>query len=124
MRLAVDGDVVVVVDDNELAEAEVTSEGGRLTADTLLQTTVATEDIRVVIDHGERRLVEARRIVRLRHGEANRVADALAKRTSRHLNAIKVVLRMTRRTIHNIRILYKCASAANMTEAEEYGLPI
>ena len=50
VRGAVDGDVVVVVEEDELAQLQVTGEGGGFAADALHQVAVAGEHVGVVID--------------------------------------------------------------------------
>lgn len=85
--LAINGDVVVVVEHNQLAEAKVTGERARLRADALLQAAVAAENVGVVVDDVIARLVEARGRVRLGDGNAHRVGDALAERAGADLDA-------------------------------------
>ena len=55
LGVAVDGDVVVVVDADQVAEAEVAGERRRLVADALHEAAVAGDDERVVVDRRRRR---------------------------------------------------------------------
>lgn len=77
VRLAVDGDLVVVVEDDELAQAQVARQGAGLGGDALLQAAVAADDVGVVVHHGRALAVVDGRQVRLRHGQAHGVGDSL-----------------------------------------------
>ena len=87
--VAVDGDVVVVVERDELAELPVRGEGRALAGHALHVAAVAHDGVRVVVHDGAVRLVEARREVLLRRGEADGVADAHAERAGRDLDAVR-----------------------------------
>mmetsp|Transcript_37023 Transcript_37023/g.110873 ORF Transcript_37023/g.110873 Transcript_37023/m.110873 type:complete len:244 (-) Transcript_37023:697-1428(-) len=82
----VDGDVVVVVQDNELAQPQMTREAGRLGRDALLEASVAADHVGVVIEEGGG---VGGREVTLGDGEADGVGDALAERASGHFHAIR-----------------------------------
>ena len=98
VRIALDGDVVGVVEDDELRKAERTRERERLGGDALHHAAVAAERERVVVDDLIARLVEYSREMRLRHRHADRHAHAGAQRPRRRLDADRVaVLRMARR---------------------------
>ena len=56
--IAVDGGVVVVVEDDEVVESEVTGEGTGFRSDAFLQVTVTYDDVDVVIEDGELVAVE------------------------------------------------------------------
>lgn len=84
---AVNGDLVVVPDGNEVAELEVARQGGSLARDTLHQAAVAEEAVCVVVDQVEAGLVEDGGGVGLGHGETHGVADTLAEGTGGHLDA-------------------------------------
>lgn len=58
LRGTVDGDVVVIVEDDELAEAEVASEGGGLGGYALLEAAVAADYVGEVVDNRVGGLVE------------------------------------------------------------------
>lgn len=91
------GDVVVIVDGNEVSELQVTSHGCSLAGNTLHSTTITEEHVSVVVDQIEARLVEDSTGVRLSHGETDGIGETLAKRTSGHLNTRGIVsLGMTR----------------------------
>ncbi len=91
---AVDRDVVVVVDVDEAAEAEVTGDRRRLVAHALLQVAVAAEGEDVVVDH---LLTEAGAEVGLGQRDADAVGEPLAERTGGDLDAGRVaVLRVPR----------------------------
>ena len=79
----VDRDVVVVVDVDEPAEAEVAGQRGGLVADALLEAAVAGDDEGVVVDH-----VGAERGAQPALGEAHAdaVGEALAERAGRDLD--------------------------------------
>mmetsp|Transcript_11306 Transcript_11306/g.30450 ORF Transcript_11306/g.30450 Transcript_11306/m.30450 type:complete len:607 (-) Transcript_11306:469-2289(-) len=87
VRAAIDGDGVVIVERDELAESPVTRERGRLGGDSLHHAAVAENAVGVVVD--ELRsvwLVERRGEVRLGSSEADGVADALSQRAGGDLN--------------------------------------
>lgn len=95
--VAVDGDVVVVVDADQVAQLEVTGQGGSLTRDTFHQATVAEEAVCVVVNDVKSRLVEGGSSVSLSHGQANGIADTLTKGTGGDLNSGGIVgLRVAR----------------------------
>jgi hypothetical protein len=58
-RVALDGDVVVVVDEVQLPQAQVTGQGRGLAGDPLHQVAVADESPDAMVDHGETGPVEA-----------------------------------------------------------------
>jgi len=92
---AVDGDGVVVEEQDQLAELEVPGERDGLMADALHQAAVAGEHVGVVV-HQLR--PELRRQDALAKRQADRVADALAERAGRGLDPVGVlVFRVPRR---------------------------
>ena len=96
--VALDGDVVVVVDPAQVVEAEMAGERGRLRADALHQAAVAADRVDVVVEEVEARPVVAagQPLPRDRHADAG--GDALPQRTGRRLDARHpVILRMARR---------------------------
>ena len=96
--VAVDGDVVVVVDQGELAEPEVPGERGRLARDAFHQVAVAHEGPGAMIDDPVARPVEVLRQEPLGDRHPDRVADALAQRAGGGLDAGRVApLGMARR---------------------------
>ena len=96
--VALDGDVVVVVDPAEVVEAEMAGERGRLRADAFHQAAVAADRVDVVVEDLEAGLVVAagEPLARDRHADAG--GDALPQRTGRRLDARHpVIFRMPRR---------------------------
>ena len=85
--VAVDGDVVVVVEQRQLAEPQVPGERGRLVADALHQVAVAGERAGAVVDDPLAGAVEARGQEPLGDRHADRVADPLAERAGGDLDA-------------------------------------
>ena len=76
--VTVDGDVVVVIDGDQVAELEVASQRGSLARDTLHQAAIAEEAVGVIVDEVETRLVEDSGGVGLAHGKTNSIRDTLA----------------------------------------------
>jgi hypothetical protein len=89
--VAVNGDLVVVPDGNEVAKLEVTSQRGSLAGDTLHQAAIAEESVSVVVDERETFLVEDSSGMSLGNGQTNSVGDTLAEGTSGDLNTGSVV---------------------------------
>ena len=85
--VSIDGDVVVVVDADQVSELQVTSERRGFARDTLHQATIAEEAVGVVIDNVEARLVEDGTGVSLGHGETDSIADTLSQGASGDLDA-------------------------------------
>ena len=88
-RVAVDRDLVVVVDPDQIVERQMPGERRGLGADALLQAAVAVEGPHLVGDHGKAGAVELGREVALGDGEADAVGDALAERASGDLDALE-----------------------------------
>ena len=86
---AVDGDLVVVPEYDELTQLEVTGEGNRLLAHALHQATVACNHIGEVVDQ---LVTAAGGEPLLRHRKADRVCDTLTQRTGGGLNAFGVAV--------------------------------
>ena len=92
--VALDRDVVVVVEDDQAAEAEVAAERARLRRDPLLEVAVGRDHVREVADHV---LAEAGGEHALAEREADGGRDALAERPGGGLDPGRVaVLRMPR----------------------------
>ncbi len=85
---AVDGDVVVVVDDYELAEVEVACEGAGLVAHTFHEVAVGGHHEDVVVAH---RRAELGAQSSLGHRHADRHGETLAEGTGRDLDAGRVL---------------------------------
>ncbi len=84
---ALDRDLVVVVDRDQLAEAEVAGERGSLRGDALLHVAVAGRDVGEVVDDLAALAVVALGPDRLGEREADGVGEALAERAGRDLDA-------------------------------------
>src|SRR5439155_13664087 len=84
----VDRDVVVVVDVDEAAEAQVAGEGGGLVADALFQVTVAADDERVVVAD---LAIEAGAEPALGDAHPDRAREALAERAGGDVDPRRVV---------------------------------
>ena len=97
-RRAVDGDVVVVVEVDELPEPELSRDRGRLVGDALHQVAVGADRVDVVVDDLVVRAVVALGEEPLRDREADAVREALAERPRRRLDPRRVMhLRVARR---------------------------
>ena len=79
-RRPVELDVVVVVEDDQLAQPEVAGEARRLGRDAFLEVAVGRDDVGPVIDDGAVGLVELGRQPSLGDGHPDRVGEALAER--------------------------------------------
>ena len=91
------GDVVVVVDHDEVAELQVAGHGRSLGGDTLHSAAVTEEGVCVVVEQLVARLVEDGGRVPLSNGKTDSVGETLAERTSGDLDTGGVVgLRVTR----------------------------
>ena len=90
--VALDRDVVVVVEDGQPAEAEVAGEGARLVADALLHIAVGRDHVRVVIDDVVAGAVEAGGEHALGEREPDAHGDALAERAGRRLDPRRVAV--------------------------------
>lgn len=89
--VTVNGDVVVIVDGNQVAELEVTGQGRGLTRDTLHQATITEEAVCVVVDQVEAVLVEGGASLSLGNGKTNSVGNTLTERSSGDLDTGGVV---------------------------------
>ncbi len=84
--VALDRDVVVVVEADQLAELRVSGERGGFVGDAFHHVAVAGDEVDVMV-YDLLVAVEHRPHVRLGHRHANRVANPLAQRSSRRLDA-------------------------------------
>ena len=84
---AVELDVVVVVEDRQLAQPEVAGERGGLGRDALLEVAVGADDVRPVVDDGVPGPVELAGEPALGDGHPDAVRDALAERAGGRLDA-------------------------------------
>ncbi len=94
---ALDGDVVVVVAHDEVAELQMSGQRCGFRRDAFHEIAVAADDVGVVVDDVEAIGVEARPHETFRDREADRVAEALPERSRGALDARRVsVLGMAR----------------------------
>ncbi len=87
IRAAFDGDVVVVVEIDELAQLEVAGQTGGLAGDALHQIPVPADGVDVMVHHVEAGAVVALGQPALGHGHAHARGEALAQRTRGGLDA-------------------------------------
>ncbi|MNQ60098.1 hypothetical protein D3C85_743670 [compost metagenome] len=87
LDFAVDGDAVVVVEGDQLAQAQGTGQRADFMADAFHHAAVAEEGVGEVVDDGVARTVELRAQHLLGDGETDRVGNALAQRASGGLDA-------------------------------------
>ena len=85
--VAVDGDVVVVVEGNQLAQAEMASQRGCLGGHSLLIAAVTHQHVGGVVDQGVSGLVEASGQVGFGDGQTHGVGDALTQGACGDLHA-------------------------------------
>mmetsp|Transcript_43038 Transcript_43038/g.93615 ORF Transcript_43038/g.93615 Transcript_43038/m.93615 type:complete len:589 (-) Transcript_43038:33-1799(-) len=98
LGVAINGDAVVIVEDDELAQLQVARIRAGLVRDALLHAAIAHDAVGVVVDEGHARLVVNRGKVGLRRRKADGVGDTHAQRARGHLNALSLeVLRVARR---------------------------
>ena len=96
--VAVDRDAVVVVEDDQLAQAERPGQRADLVRDPLHEAAVADERVGVVVDDLEARAVELLREQALGERHADRVREPLPERAGGRLDAGRdAVLRVSRR---------------------------
>ena len=89
LRVVLDGDVVVVVDQDQVAELLVGGQGGRLVGDALLDVAVRGDHVHVVVEWAGARLrvgVEQAALAPGGHGHAHGVRQALPERAGRRLH--------------------------------------
>ena len=92
---AFDGDVVVVVEPDEIGQAEMAGQGSSFVADAFHQVAIAAEGVNAIVEEIAAFAVELRSQPALRNGHADGVAAALAQRPGRSLHAGRVsVFRM------------------------------
>lgn len=76
-RKRTDGNVVVIVDGDQIAELQVTSSRSSLAGNTFHSTSITEEHECVVVDKLEARLVEDSRSVRLSNGKTDGIGETL-----------------------------------------------
>lgn len=96
-NVTIDGDVVVIIEGNELTELQVTSKRTGLRGNTFLKTTITENDIGVVVEDLETRLVVGGSELSFSSSQTNGIGDTLTKRTGGDLNTLSVdTFRMAR----------------------------
>jgi hypothetical protein len=86
-RKHTDGNVVVIVDGDQIAELQVTSSGSSLAGNTLHSTSITEEHECVVVDNLEARLVEDSRSVRLSNSKTDGISETLTERARGDLDS-------------------------------------
>lgn len=81
-----DGDMVVIIDANEIAELQMTSQGSCLACNTFHSTSITKETVCVIVHHLEALLVEHTTSMRLTHSQTNSIAKTLTKRPGGHFD--------------------------------------
>ena len=90
------GDLVVVVNGNQVAQLQVTGSRASLRCDTLHHTSITQENVGVIVDKLETRLVEDSGSMRLCDRQTNCIRDTLTQRTCSDFNTRSMVqLRVT-----------------------------
>ena len=92
VRIALDGDVVVVIEEDEFAQLVRARKGAGLVRDALFEAPVAAQRIGVMVDDGEALAVEGGGEVRLGDRHADGVRDALPERAGRRFDAGRVAV--------------------------------
>ena len=120
--MTIDGDVVVIVEDDQLTETPVTRERRAFARHALHVAPVAHDAVRVVVDNLAVRLVEATGEVLFDHGQTDGVANTHTERTRGDFDALgDEVLRVTRGLglpltelldVFNLRVTSACASSS------------
>jgi hypothetical protein len=91
-----DGNMVVIVESNKVAEFQVTSCASSLAGNTLHSTTITEDGVCVVVEKLIAGLVEHTSAVSLGNGKTNGVGETLTERTGCDLNTRGLVgLRVT-----------------------------
>lgn len=85
------GNVVVVIDHDQIAELQVSSSRGSFTRNALHSAAIAKEAICVVVNQLETWFVKDSGGVCLCDGKSNSIREALTERTGRNLNSGSVV---------------------------------
>jgi len=99
ISIAYDGDVVVVVDGDQLAKLQMTGLGSGLGGNTFHGTSITEEAEGVVVEQVVTGLVKAGRNVSLGHGETDSIGETLTQRTSGDFNTGGVVLQIVQQKI-------------------------
>ena len=92
VRASFDGDVVVIVEEDEFSQLLHSRKGAGLVGDPFFQASVAAQRVGVVVYDGEPFAVEGRGEMRFRKRHTHGVADALAERARGRLHAGRVAV--------------------------------
>src|SRR5215471_7935523 len=112
-RVALDGDVIVVVDPAEVVERKMAGERGCLRSNAFHQATIAADRVDVIIEDIKARAVIATRKPFPSDPHADTGGDALTQWTGRRLDpGDQVIFRMPR------RLAAQLAEAANVVEGD------
>ncbi len=90
-KMLTNGNVIVVVDGNQIAELQMSGQARRLAGNTFHGTTISKEAVRMVGDQVKAGLVELGRGVGLTDGQTDRVRETLSQWTGRHFDTGRVV---------------------------------
>ena len=116
----IDGDVIVIVQHDEFAQAPMAGQRSSLMRDPFHQIPVASQDIGVVVHHREAGPIEAGREPALRQGHPHCVADPLPQRACGHLDPpFGVIFRMARGHIPPLTEMLQLIQGDGITEQVE-----
>ena len=105
---AVDRNVVVIVEHDELAQSQMPSNRRRFGANAFHEATIATNRIRIVIDDVVTGAVITRREVRFGNRKSNGIGNALPEWARRRIDSRRdVVFRVTRRNASHLAELFQ-----------------
>ncbi len=85
------GDMIVIIDGNEIAELQMASKTGSFASNSFHGTSISKEHVSVVIDQVKVWLVEDSSGVSLRDSETDCVGEALAEWTCGHFDAFSIM---------------------------------
>jgi hypothetical protein len=91
LTVRTNGNMVVIIDSNQVAKLQVSSNGSSLASNTFLCTPITEEHIGVVVNQVKTWLVELCSSVSLSNGKTNSVAKSLSQRTCGDFDARGVV---------------------------------
>jgi hypothetical protein len=89
--VAIDGNVVIVVDCNKVAELQMPCQRGSLAGHALLHASIAQEDICVVVDQLKSGLVVDSGTMLRGNGKTHGVGKALSKRSTGNFDTVGIV---------------------------------
>jgi len=89
--ITVNGDMVVIIDANEVSKLEMTGEGSSFGGNAFLEAAVTDKDVGEAVKEVETRAVERGGSLSLGDGETDSIADTLTERTGSDFNARGIV---------------------------------